>query len=582
MKMDMSGKKQLLLPLLLAMLPLLALAQAKPLSGEVVSAPKVIEAPAPYKSRYDANKAPAQGVMAKLKYERLADMSKARTSHLVFPTGDGGFVVVGGTSAGYTDVTTAEVYSNGAWKTLALGSSHADAFSAILPDGRVMIGGGDGKQTELYSPASQKFTSGPDMTLAREGCKAIVVGNKVYVSGNSGGGADNVMDCYDGSTFKGVGDMDARYHPYLFYSSEGYIVSMSFLNSDVNMIDFYTFSDGSKGLLADRYNMSTGETKYVATPYDETLMPTLLPDDMRSSDYHFTAGGENLYMILAMMADDTQAEGFRNVLLYYDAEENKTYIFSKLSIPMTHPVTGESIEWRGGVIVNEAKYEAYLIGHSGDYADETLHILSFNYTTEEWTLASASGFNHDMTETAAWTLLADGRLACTGGAISSMNPSAEAYIFTPPVAGRGDENPDDPQVKGNTLVVTTKDGVKTTYLLSEKPQVRFEGKDLRVVSTKADVTYKISDILRFTYVRYSSTGIDEITDDPAGVDYRDGELVISGIKAGAAVGVYAADGKMVRQLTVQHAGTFRLSLSQLPQGVYVVKADNVSYKIMKR
>ena len=181
-------------------------------------------------------------------------------------------------------------------------------------------------------------------------------------------------------------------------------------------------------------------------------------------------------------------------------------------------------------------------------------------------------------------LLGNGQLACTGGGINdNTDAQRRDYLVTPPVAGIGDEDtPDGPTMSANVLVVTTKDGSQTTYLLLEKPQVRFEGKQLRVVSAKADVTYQLTDILHFPYTKRSVSGIDEQVEPQAGVDYQDGVLVISQLKAGATVGVYALDGKLVRQLTAQHTGTFRLNLSALPQGVYIVKADNVSYKIMKR
>jgi hypothetical protein len=63
---------------------------------------------------------------------------------------------------------------------------------------------------------------------------------------------------------------------------------------------------------------------------------------------------------------------------------------------------------------------------------------------------------------------------------------------------------------------------------------------------------------------------------------EDGMLVISQLKANATVNIYAFDGKLVQQLTARHAGTYRLSLSSLPAGVYLVKADNITYKITKR
>lgn len=153
------------------------------------------------------------------------------------------------------------------------------------------------------------------------------------------------------------------------------------------------------------------------------------------------------------------------------------------------------------------------------------------------------------------------------------------YDFTP-----GSTTPDDEgeMVDRKFLVVETKDHVKTTYMLARKPQVIFENNTLRILSWDADVTYNLSDVLRFTYETKSVTGVSELRDEQAAVNYEDGQLVISGIKAGASVGVYSIDGKLVQKLTAHRSGTYRLSLVPLPQGVYIVKADNVSYKIMKR
>jgi hypothetical protein len=528
--------------------------------------------------------APKQGVTATLNYEKLKNMASPRSGHLMFPSGNG-FVVVGGNGS-----ASAELYENGQFRPLTISAPHTEGFVVSLGNGRYMVGGSDvsagseslAKKTDIWNPTTKTFAAGPDMTTGRHGCNAISIADgKAFVSGNYFG-EDKVMDYYDGTTFKGVGNMDARYSPYLFYSSEGYVVSMSYFNADMDIMELYTFSDGSKSLLADCYDLATGETKYVATPYDEEIMPSLLPSGMLSSDYHFTHNGQNFYMILAGMVDETQPEGFLYVLLYYNAEENKTYIFDKFQIPMQHPVSGETITYRGGVIVNQQKQEAYLIGWSGDDTNQTLHVVSFNYTTNDWTIASATGFNHDMTDTAAWTLLSDGRLACTGGITGGQGASNEAYIFTPPVAGQGSD--DTPAAAGTTLMVYTKDGTVTTFELKDKPKAKFEGKNLHIVSSKADVTYALSDVVRFTYVR-SAVGIQERdADNETEISYQkeDGTLVLSQMPANATVAVYGLNGKLLKKLTTTHAGTFRLNLSMLPQGVYIVKAGTITYKLMKR
>ena len=134
----------------------------------------------------------------------------------------------------------------------------------------------------------------------------------------------------------------------------------------------------------------------------------------------------------------------------------------------------------------------------------------------------------------------------------------------------------------NTLVVKMKNGAETAFFLKDKPNVTFEGTNLKVVSEKTTTSFALADVLRFTYVKRDPSGIDQQVIDPTEISYEDGVLVISQIKAGAFVGVYALDGKLVRQLKAQRAGTYRLSLSELPTGLYLVKADNVTYKITKQ
>ena len=138
--------------------------------------------------------------------------------------------------------------------------------------------------------------------------------------------------------------------------------------------------------------------------------------------------------------------------------------------------------------------------------------------------------------------------------------------------------------KQNTLFVLTKGNVLHQFVLADKPKVTFEGTSLKVTCEKnasASYTFNLSDVIRFAYDAKSATGIDEIQDEPAGISQEGDVLVISQVKAGATVSVFALDGKLVRQLKPQRSGTYRLNLSELPSGLYIVKADNTAYKITK-
>ena len=135
--------------------------------------------------------------------------------------------------------------------------------------------------------------------------------------------------------------------------------------------------------------------------------------------------------------------------------------------------------------------------------------------------------------------------------------------------------------KKNALVVLTKDKAQHQFLLTDKPNVTFEGKNLKVKVAKNTATFALTDVIRFTYKKVDPTGIDEPVAEPAELSFDDGILVISNIKAGTVVSVYTLDGKPVQQMKPARTGTYRLNLSQLPSGVYVVKAGTITYKIAK-
>ena len=138
--------------------------------------------------------------------------------------------------------------------------------------------------------------------------------------------------------------------------------------------------------------------------------------------------------------------------------------------------------------------------------------------------------------------------------------------------------------KQNTLFVLTKGNVLHQFVLADKPKVTFEGTNLKVTcenNASASYTFNLSDVIRFAYDEKSATGIDEVVAKPIDVSQEGDVLVVSQLKAGATVNVFSIDGKLVRQLKPHRSGTYRLNLSELPSGLYLVKAGNTTYKITK-
>ena len=535
-----------------------------------------------------ADEPPQRNMKATLKFERLPDMKGERYNHQIFPSGSG-FVVIGGSNSRLEPTRTAELYQNGSWQTLTPASSaNNPTFSVILDDGRVMVGGGNpagagsgqSKGTAIYDPATRKFTAGPDMTVARTDCNGIVVNGKVYVAGNWFED-DKVYDCYDGTRFTAFGKAGGYQSPYLFANQAGSLIEVAPTTSDGKAVQLRKSSNGVTYFPGCMYDVTDGKTYYFMFDFvDDHLLE--LPGEMRPSDYRLS------YFCFYFLLTKNDAGQYKMGIFLPDPLDDGTeYIVDPdFVIPTVSPTDNAAITWRGGVFYNELKNECYLIGTSGSGTSQNVHIISYSFEDGSYTLATATGFDADLS-TASWTLLDDGRLACTGGWGPNYKVAKTAYIFAPPTAGSSDGTNPDPSdmVVRNVLVVQTRGGGETTFLLVDKPEATFEGTKLRVHSEKADVSFDISDVLRFLYTKRSVVGIDDVEADydPTAVDYQqDGMLVISQLKAGAFVGIYAMDGKLVKQLNANHTGTYRLSLSSLPRGVYIVKADNITYKIMKR
>lgn len=133
-----------------------------------------------------------------------------------------------------------------------------------------------------------------------------------------------------------------------------------------------------------------------------------------------------------------------------------------------------------------------------------------------------------------------------------------------------------------TLIVTTKDMQTHQFALTDRPQVRFNGDQLVVLSDRTDASYPLANVLRFHYEKVSYVGIYDHEDQSPDLSYDGNVLIISNIKAGDVASVYGSDGRLVRQLTAQRNGTYRLPLSNLPSGVYLVRTGNTTFKITKR
>ena len=131
------------------------------------------------------------------------------------------------------------------------------------------------------------------------------------------------------------------------------------------------------------------------------------------------------------------------------------------------------------------------------------------------------------------------------------------------------------------LVVTAMDGTTTKYLLDGMPQVRIEKPYLVISSGMASVSLPLENLQHMHYEKATdeATAIGEIKvfDEKGGSERID----FSNLPADANVSIFTLDGKQLYSVRPGQGKNLSLPLGSLQSGIYLVKVNDVTYKIQK-
>lgn len=119
------------------------------------------------------------------------------------------------------------------------------------------------------------------------------------------------------------------------------------------------------------------------------------------------------------------------------------------------------------------------------------------------------------------------------------------------------------------LQIEFRNGTKAVYSLSKQPVVTFAGSDFTIKTADAETSYPRADVSHFSFVQEES-GITDVKNTTR-YSYIDGVFSCQG----HAIEVYDLSGRRTA------SGSDAVSLRELNDGVYVVRANNQSIKVVK-
>lgn len=136
-------------------------------------------------------------------------------------------------------------------------------------------------------------------------------------------------------------------------------------------------------------------------------------------------------------------------------------------------------------------------------------------------------------------------------------------------------------VHAQRLVIWQKDGSKVSYNLDEQPKTTFTTEDLVITTTTTSISYPLAKIQRYTY-EGGTLSVRDVKQDGISLSHDGDLIIVKGLASGKSVTVHRVDGVQLLTKRSDGSDSLTLSLSSLPSGVYVIKADEITYKFLKR
>ena len=133
-----------------------------------------------------------------------------------------------------------------------------------------------------------------------------------------------------------------------------------------------------------------------------------------------------------------------------------------------------------------------------------------------------------------------------------------------------------------TIVVATLDGTTMEYLIDQDTKVKVEKPNLIIETEGVVLYYDLDMMLQVRYgKRFVQSGVEPIiVDDNQPFKWEDETLFFFHLPEETLIEVFTTDGKQV--VSRRCSGDAQLPLRSLHDGVYLVKLNQTTYKILKR
>ena len=137
------------------------------------------------------------------------------------------------------------------------------------------------------------------------------------------------------------------------------------------------------------------------------------------------------------------------------------------------------------------------------------------------------------------------------------------------------------------FVAWLNDGSRTAYALGQHPVVTYTNGELLLSTQHEQVAYTAGDVRKFTFSASdiscdAPTSVTSPLEQGQQFSLQQGNVHFSSCRAGSPISLYTLDGKLLQTVAADADGNARLATGSYPAGVYIIKTETITHKIIKR
>lgn len=121
-------------------------------------------------------------------------------------------------------------------------------------------------------------------------------------------------------------------------------------------------------------------------------------------------------------------------------------------------------------------------------------------------------------------------------------------------------------------------GASAVFLLDDQPQITYKKNLVIIKSRYMETFYPLSTVRKITYESVPVTDIGN-TDMNKNIEYKDGGILFPNTNCRGKLSVFTMNGKLVFEDILKQNTPYFLSLRNYPKGIYLIKYNQLTFKI---